>query len=164
MRRLLLALCFLFGCSSGPTFEVEDRWSPLKRIQESKHVPDGEVVTIFSTMYVHDLNQWLKQHNGMAYEAILVHESTHASREIYGPGGFFVWFPRYVFSSEFRWEEEKVAWKKEIEFRAGRGLWLFGFDIGFYAKALSGDEYTVLGTPMVSFTEAYEWIRKVARQ
>jgi hypothetical protein len=156
---LLVAFCLLVGCSSDPSFELADKWSPLKRIEQSDHVVGGGAVTIFSTLYVRDLKRWLVSHpEGYLRDSLLLHEQIHARQELYSPGGFFVWFPRYLLSPEYRWEQERPAY--EVELRCCR-LFEAWINADEWAKTLSGDTYEVFGQKMISFDEAKAWVKSL---
>lgn len=52
--------------------------------------------------------------------AILVHEKTHAWRQ--QETGMITWHLKYVFSLDFRWTEERIAYEAEFSYLRSRGI------------------------------------------
>lgn len=120
MRLLLgLALLLASGCTSEP---LAAEWLPLVRVEQdpTRLVGAGVVTTIEDTIFVRDLAAFDLDNpagsTGLA--ALLTHEREHARRQAAaGPE----WFVRYLAEPSFRWAEEQIGWRLEIEYHLAHG-------------------------------------------
>jgi hypothetical protein len=109
----------LGGCVSQP---LEDAWSPLVRVEEDPtRIMSADVVTtVVDTVFVHDLAAFERNfpEGSVARAALLTHEREHARRQL-ATGA--VWFARYLGEPSFRWNEEQIGWRLEIEAHLAAG-------------------------------------------
>lgn len=157
MRRFLplLLLVLLVGCG-GPTYKLEDRWSPLKEVVENPDLAKtGMTMTLGSTCRVWNLKEWLEdyQPGTVEYEALLMHEREHAVRQFAFPGGEYAWAALYGMDKDFRWQEEQVGWGKELTHLIHNGRMINAEAV---AWILNRDYDGVTGH-MVSFEDALKW-------
>ena len=80
--------------------------------------------------------------------AYVEHEKTHCRRQRWITP---VWWIRWRLSRKFRWSEESLAFRKEIEIALKSG----SFNKDYYAKELSENYYG-----LISYEGAYEWLSK----
>lgn len=86
--------------------------------------------------------------------ALLVHEGTHIQRQrAWGP---FAWVFSYVFNKKFRYDEELIAFKNEIEYlnsmRGGRRV-----KLEWAASQLSGEAYGSMVTYEQALADLKNW-------
>lgn len=148
----------LAGCA---THELDAKWHPLDQIkgadlpfglQEKIHVPTA--TTISDTVYVVDLEKWLKAHPEPLYSATLTHEQLHSARQRqYGVLG---WLARYATDREFMWIEEQWGWAYQLDYLRDRG---YGIDADAVVRNLL--KYRNLAGPMIEEAEARVFVQSV---
>lgn len=118
LRKIAFFGLFLLAGCNGPTYQLEPRWAPLIKVQQTtdKLVADKTTTTIGDTCYCNDLKQWLQdyQPGTVEYEAVLSHERVHAQRQGSFDGQAEAWLTKYALDVNFRWAEEKLGWTEEI--------------------------------------------------
>ena len=157
MRHLLVlvALVLLVGCG-GPSYKLEDRWSPLEQVVENPTVaPTGMTMTFGDTCRVWNLKEWLADYppGSVEYEALLMHEQLHSQREFAFPGGPLAWGALYALDKSFKWKEEQLGWAKELTHLVQNGRMINVQEVAFI---LSRD-YVDMNGEMVSFADALKW-------
>lgn len=154
-----IVLATLLGCSHQ-TLQLEPRWAPLESVvEDSSQVPDAAAndpswtVTRSPCCYVRDLAAWeqVNPPGSIQREALLAHEQVHAKRQ--GEAGLVVWLLLYT-SREFRWREEQLGWRVEIEAFVHAGLTV---NVDSLAQLLSGPNYD----HMCSLQEARDFVAAV---
>lgn len=154
---LLAALCVV-GCSSQG-HELDDRFSPLKRIRESVLRPGTAITTLGDTAWVNDLDKWLKSHppDGPLYDGILLHEQEHSVRQ--KAYGLNAWLKRYLTDTDFMRDEELRGWYVQLREFQRRGLRIIPESV---AEVLSDPKnYKNFKGAMMSYEDALTWVRDV---
>lgn len=134
--KLLFSLLLLTACA--PSVKLEPEWFPLERIEENKALPSDVARTVDSTCYVHDLAVWQSAFTGAKREAFLRHERVHSKREL---AGGMNWYWSYNNSAAFRWEEEKLAFKEQIQHLARHEV---PIDVDAFAQFMAGPTYHMI--------------------
>jgi hypothetical protein len=85
--------------------------------------------------------------------AYVEHEKTHCRRQKWVTP---IWWIRWRLSRKFRWEEESLAYRNEIDvlLRSGHDI-----DLLYYSKQLSEGYYK-----MVTFHAAYAWLKRILNE
>jgi hypothetical protein len=156
---IVLVSLVMVGCN-GPSYKLEDRWLPLERIQQTtdKLIADNTTTTIGDTCFCNDLKQWLLDYppGSVEFEAILLHERVHSTRQGSFAGKAEAWLADYVLNTKFRWEEEQLGWKEEITHLVQNGRYVNPQEVAIWLnKNYSGP----VGGRMVSFEVALAWVQ-----
>lgn len=163
---LILVLITLSGCMMGDKKEdgtpavrrVEAEYTPLKWIRERPDVllSSTAITTVGENAYVVDLGEWLERHppGSPTYVAKLAHEQVHSIRQ--HKKGTFLWVSKYLWDTDFMWEEEQRGWYVEITQLRKRGKRVSPEGV---AAALKG--YKNISGRMVSYEEALKWVKDV---
>jgi hypothetical protein len=150
LRALIAVVSVAFSGCTGHVLKLDQRFAPLTEIRESSAIPDGMVTTVYTEVLTKDLAELLGAYpqGSVELEALLRHEQLHAVHEFADP----TFFPRYAASRDFRWNEEKAGWSKEIAYLREHG------------KAIDTEQIAeVLATRyqnMVSREEARAWLQE----
>lgn len=114
MRWLLLLLVLLSGCRN---FALDEKWKPLKNVQECPLViMEAKAVTIGETLYVKNYDNW-KNSDENTLNAHLAHEQVHAIRQ---KSGIISWLWKYFTDKEFMKYEEQLGYYTQIKYLQDR--------------------------------------------
>ena len=145
----------LSGCST--VMELEDKWSPLRFIKQSKTLAIGASArTIGDSFFVSDLKDWLEDHPEPLFSAVVTHERVHSVRQLSYKKGLTAWIARYLTDKEFMWHEEQLGYYYHITYLHLHGGWI---DVDSWADGLSG-YVSALGF-MISKSDAKTWLESV---
>jgi hypothetical protein len=120
----LIALLFLLaGCTSHP---IPELYRPLEELSERPWWLGGSAITtIHTTVWVRDIDDYFKRkpEGGSRYVSDMIHERIHSLRmgNIFSTGWFLL---RYIFSTDFMWEEESIGWYFQITYLKSKGVTL----------------------------------------
>jgi hypothetical protein len=146
-------------------YTLDKRWRPLRRVQEG-FFSGKAMMTIDDTLYVSDLNYVLTLQNTeqgrIELVGILMHEQLHSIRQQDDSD----WFINYAADSDFRWKEEKIGWKAQLEYWRKNGLTYVPEQIAMTLNEEYGP-MELLGIQivgrMVSYNEALSWLQSLER-
>ena len=82
--------------------------------------------------------------------AYVEHEKTHCRRQRWITP---FWWALWRLSRKFRWQEESLAYRKEIEVLMRAGVRI---DMDYYATTLSSDYYN-----LITYENAYAWLKRI---
>lgn len=159
MRQYLIFLLFIFlvgGCQSR-YIELDDKWRPLRRIEERGSLPfvsDGVITTIGDTLYIKDHEEYLNNHpvGSKEFIAQITHEWVHSKRQ--HDYGVTQWLMRYSFDKKFRLEEEKIAFYVELKYMMANNMPIDYNSIAiFMGKNYFG---------MITYIDALTWLNEVS--
>jgi hypothetical protein len=153
MRKLILALLLLVGCTSQ---DLPDNWEPLTTVVERPDLPRVSktvVTTVSPYLFVHDLDDFWEMYpeGSVQLEALRRHEVFHAKRQEEYPAGKIAWLKRYLTDKDFRWNEEKLGYREGWLHLRING---YRLNVDAVAKILSGSGYN----HMTTYDEAKQWI------
>lgn len=161
--RLVLALVLLTGCAG---YDLDPKWYPLEVVKERPgflgflYTDSAMMTTIGNTLYVDDLEYFKKKYppDSQSFIRIMAHERVHSIRQTAGVPFFGLawWLLKYVFSTEFMWDEERMAAYFEYKYNVRRSS-------AEEAKAFSEHYFNIFGMPMISYEEALKWVEQAKK-
>lgn len=157
MKYIISLLFLLVGCNS---FDLDERWLPLKEIVERPSDPleiyDGFSTTIGSKVYRSNLDDFIKANppNTIGFDMLMYHEQVHSKRQF--KMGLYKWLASYLYDKKFMWYEEQLGYYTSFGY-----LRTFGFKPNKEATAMSLSKYRNLTGAMVTYEEALEWLNSV---
>jgi hypothetical protein len=167
VRRLApLVLVLLTGCTS---VELDEKWWPLRHIAQSKVLAfQAGARTIGETMYVSDIDKWLKQHPEPLASGTYTHERVHAIRQkFYKQGRHHPvlrwlsdperWIARWLTDPVFMWQEEQYGYYYHIKYLTSHGAQIV---VDSWADRMVR-YFGVTGQTMVTKEDAVSWLNEV---
>lgn len=158
MRGLLILAALALTACAGDRDRLDERWTPLRYVQEGGPVPlglpDSGARTVGDTVHVQNLGAFYAALPGVLLEAQLAHEQVHAQRQ--AADGVMAWLSRYLTDRDFAWREEQRGWEAQIRYLREHGQRV---DIGAVAKAMA--KYWGPWGRLVSEEDALRWAAAV---
>jgi hypothetical protein len=157
LRLSLIALLILLsvGCTTRP---VPDTFMPLEELVNRPFNMGASITTIHNSVWINDIDEYLrlKPEGSPLYTADMIHERIHSIRM----GGWFstiAFIAKYIFSSDFMWEEERICWYYELVYLKSKGIIKpYTYTASFLTKG-----YTNILGSMINYEDALKWVKDV---